>query len=226
MNRKIIYSIIIIFLIFSVYLFFFNEENPVVKDSPEDEKLKSGLSRSTVMRQEDSLFESGNFLDFSGSEESEKLAVSNGDITSIDDEVPTAGGYSSLSFEEKEKIRKEVIQKVKPLAERFPDNTLIPRELTEEQEEKRKKDEEKLDKIRGVLLEGGEVAKSEMEFYLDSKIKKSNDMTEILEYSMKFFKDSGKSYPDTSMKIIEDRLQSLRESKDELLNAKKNLESN
>lgn len=65
-----------------------------------------------------------------------------------------------------------------------------------------------------------------MEFYLDSKIKKSNDMTEILEYSMKFFKDSGKSYPDTSMKIIEDRLQSLRESKDELLNAKKNLESN
>ncbi|AXR70144.1 LIC_20245 family lipoprotein [Leptospira mayottensis] len=226
MNRKIIYSIIIIFLIFSVCLFFFNEENPVVKDSPEDEKLKSGLSRSTVMRQEDSLFESGNFLDFSGSEESEKLAVSNGDITSIDDEAPTAGGYSSLSFEEKEKIRKEVIQKVKPLAERFPDNTLIPRELTEEQEEKRKKDEEKMDKIRGVLLEGGEVAKSEMEFYLDSKIKKSNDMTEILEYSMKFFKDSGKSYPDTSMKIIEDRLQSLRESKDELLNAKKNLESN
>lgn len=107
MNRKIIYSIIIIFLIFSVYLFFFNEENPVVKDSPEDEKLKSGLSRSTVMRQEDSLFESGNFLDFSGSEESEKLAVSNGDITSIDDEVPTAGGYSSLSFEEKEKFEKK-----------------------------------------------------------------------------------------------------------------------
>ncbi|MBE8362614.1 LIC_20245 family lipoprotein [Leptospira borgpetersenii] len=221
MSRKEIYSIIIIFLIFSVCLFFFNEE--VVKDSSENEKLRSGLSRNTVMRQEDSLFESGNFLDFSGSEESETLADSNGDITSTDDVAPTADGYSSLSSEEKERIRKEIIQKVKLLAERFPDNSLIPRELTEE---KRKKDEEKMDKIRGILLEGGEVPKSEMEFYLDSKIKKTNDMTEILEYSMKFFKDSGRHYPDTFMKIIEDRLQSLRESKDELLNAKKNLESN
>ncbi|ABJ77614.1 LIC_20245 family lipoprotein [Leptospira borgpetersenii] len=221
MSRKEIYSIIIIFLIFSVCFFFFNEE--VVKDSSENEKLRSGLSRNTVMRQEDSLFESGNFLDFSGSEESETLADSNGDITSTDDVAPTADGYSSLSSEEKERIRKEIIQKVKLLAERFPDNSLIPRELTEE---KRKKDEEKMDKIRGILLEGREVPKSEMEFYLDSKIKKTNDMTEILEYSMKFFKDSGRHYPDTFMKIIEDHLQSLRESKDELLNAEKNLESN
>ncbi|EMO11759.1 hypothetical protein LEP1GSC137_0375 [Leptospira borgpetersenii str. Noumea 25] len=88
------------------------------------------------MRQEDSLFESGNFLDFSGSEESETLADSNGDITSTDDVAPTADGYSSLSSEEKERIRKEIIQKVKLLAERFPDNSLIPRELTEENEKK------------------------------------------------------------------------------------------
>ncbi|EMY78684.1 hypothetical protein LEP1GSC060_0527 [Leptospira weilii serovar Ranarum str. ICFT] len=217
MNKKVIYSIIIIFLTISAYLFFGEGERSVVKDFSEDEKLKSGLSRNTLMREEESLFESGNFLDFSAAEKSETWAASNAETNSSE------GGYSSLSFQEKERIRKEVIQKVRPLAERFPDNSLIPRELTKEQEEKQKKDEERMYEIRGALLEEREVAKSDMEFYLDSKIKKSNDMTEILEYGLKFFKDSGQN--DSGLKIVEERLISLRKSREELTVARKNLET-
>ncbi|MGJ4754702.1 LIC_20245 family lipoprotein [Leptospira kmetyi] len=224
MKKKIVYSSIIIILIVLSYFAFSETGNGFFgNDGDKNDKLQSGLSRNTVNREEDSIFESGNFLDFSKSGEPEN--VSDSETDSVADNASAAnGGYSSLSPEEKERIRKEVIQKVKPLADRFPNNSLIPRELTKEQEEKRKKDEEKMDEIRGALLEGREVAKPDMEFYLDSKIKKSNDMTEILEYSVKFFKEAGRNYPDSSLKIIEDRLHSLRESKDELLNARKNLD--
>lgn len=228
MKKKIVYSSIIILLITLSYFVFFEGEGGFFGNgsgSGGNEKLQSGLSRNTVNREENSLFESGNFLDFSNSGEPENAVDANGESDLSAEGAAAGGGYSSLSPEEKERIRKEVIQKVKPLADRFPNNSLIPRELTKEQEEKRKKDEEKMDEIRGALLEGREVAKNDMEFYLDSKIKRSNDMTEILEYSVKFFKDAGRNYPDSSMKIIEDRLHSLRESKEELLNARKNLDS-
>ncbi|TGM03590.1 hypothetical protein EHQ76_08030 [Leptospira barantonii] len=225
MKKKIVYYSIIILSIVLFYFVFSDGGFFSGNDSENNEKLPSGLSRNTVNREEDSIFESGNFLDFSKSGEPENSNDTDSETNANGDNTNVAtGGYSSLSPEEKERIRKEVIQKVKPLADRFPNNSLIPRELTKEQEEKRKKDEEKMDEIRGALLEGREVAKPDMEFYLDSKIKKSNDMTEILEYSVKFFKDANRNYPDSSLKIIEDRLHSLRESKDELLNARKNLD--
>nr|EMN22300.1 hypothetical protein LEP1GSC063_0135 [Leptospira santarosai serovar Arenal str. MAVJ 401] len=227
MKKKIEYCSIIILLITLFYFVFEGVGGGFFGNGSDgNEKLQSGLSRNTVSREEDSIFESGNFLDFSRSGEPESVAGTNGE-TNVGSENGAAVAGSGLSLEEKEIIRKEVIQKIKPLADRFPNNSLIPRELTkeQEQEEKRKKDEEKMDEVRGALLEGREVAKNDMEFYLDSKIKRSNDMTEILEYSIKFFKDAGRNYPDSSMKIIEDRLHSLRESKDELLNARKNLGS-
>ncbi|EQA71972.1 hypothetical protein LEP1GSC059_0969 [Leptospira noguchii serovar Panama str. CZ214] len=133
-------------------------------------------------------------------------------------------GYSSLSLEEKDRIRKEVIQRLKSFADRFPNNSLIPRELTKKQEDKRKKDEERMFEIRMALLEGREVVRPEMEFYLDSKIKKTEDMVEILEYSMKFFQDSRKNDQGSSLKLMEERLVSLRKSTEELVVAKKKLE--
>ncbi|TGK27678.1 hypothetical protein EHQ05_07750 [Leptospira yasudae] len=222
MNKKIVYSSILILLCISAYFAFFDGEGPFGGGSSRsgNERLANGLSRDTVNREEGSLFESGNFLDFSNASESDTNVASTGDASSAE----AAGGYSNLSPEEKERIRKEVIQKVKPLADRFPNNSLIPRELTKEQEEKKKKDEERMDEVRAALLEGREVAKPEMTFYLDSKIKRSDDMTEILEYSVQFFKDAGRNYPTSSLKVIEERLHSLRESKNELLNAKKNLD--
>lgn len=63
-----------------------------------------------------------------------------------------------------------------------------------------------------------------MEFYLDSKIKKTKDMVEILEYSMKFFQDSRKNDQDSSLKLIEERLVSLQKSREELVLAKKKLD--
>ncbi|MDI7202689.1 LIC_20245 family lipoprotein [Leptospira santarosai] len=226
MKKKIkYYSIIILLIILSYFVFEGVGGGFFGNGSDGNEKLQSGLSRNTVSREEDSIFESGNFLDFSRSGEPESAADTNGETNVGSENGAAVAGGSGLSPEEKERIRKEVIQKIKPLADRFPNNSLIPRELTKEQEEKRKKDEEKMDEVRGALLEGREVTKNDMEFYLDSKIKRSNDMTEILEYSIKFFKDAGRNYPDSSMKIIEDRLHSLRESKDELLNARKNLGS-
>lgn len=181
MSKKILYSILLIFLCSSVVFMFFLEEEKILKnDSSENVSLSNGLSRSTVIRREDSLFESGNFLNFT---ESEDLPVTNISSTNT-----PKNEYSTLSSEEKDRIRKEVIQRVKSLADRFPDNSLIPRELTKTQEDKRRKDEERISEVRIALLEGREVIKPEMEFYLDSKIKKTKDMVEILEYSMKFFK--------------------------------------
>ncbi|EMY23922.1 hypothetical protein LEP1GSC115_1690 [Leptospira interrogans serovar Australis str. 200703203] len=191
------------------------EEEKILKnDSSENVSLSNGLSRSTVIRREDSLFESGNFLNFT---ESEDLPVTNISSTNT-----PKNEYSTLSSEEKDRIRKEVIQRVKSLADRFPDNSLIPRELTKTQEDKRKKDEERISEVRIALLEGREVIKPEMEFYLDSKIKKTKDMVEILEYSMKFFQDSRKNDQDSSLKLIEERLVSLQKSREELVLAKKN----
>ncbi|EMK06559.1 MULTISPECIES: LIC_20245 family lipoprotein [Leptospira] len=215
MNRKILYSILLIFLCFTVSLFFLEEGKSSKSNSSENVRLSNGLSRNTVIRKEDSLFESGDFLNFT---ESEDLAVT--DISSI---TTPKNEYSTLSPEEKDKIRKEVIQRVKSFADRFPDNLLIPRELTKAQEDKRKKDEERMSEVRIALLEGREVVKPEMEFYLDSKIKKTEDMVEILEYSMKFFQDSRKNNQDSSLKLIEERLVSLQKSREELTFAKKNL---
>ncbi|WP_017850829.1 LIC_20245 family lipoprotein [Leptospira interrogans serovar Szwajizak] len=217
MSKKILYSILLIFLCSSVVFMFFLEEEKILKnDSSENVSLSNGLSRSTVIRREDSLFESGNFLNFT---ESEDLPVTNISSTNT-----PKNEYSTLSPEEKNRIRREVIQRVKSLADRFPDNSLIPRELTKTQEDKRKKDEERISEVRIALLEGREVIKPEMEFYLDSKIKKTKDMVEILEYSMKFFQDSRKNDQDSSSKLIEERLVSLQKSREELVLAKKKLD--
>ncbi|MBM2887386.1 hypothetical protein RBB68_18825 [Leptospira interrogans] len=217
MSKKILYSILLIFLCSSaVFMFFLEEEKILKNDSSENVSLSNGLSRSTVIRREDSLFESGNFLNFT---ESEDLPVTNISSTNT-----PKNEYSTLSSEEKDRIRKEVIQRVKSLADRFPDNSLIPRELTKTQEDKRKKDEERISEVRIALLEGREVIKPEMEFYLDSKIKKTKDMVEILEYSMKFFQDSRKNDQDSSLKLIEERLVSLQKSREELVLAKKKLD--
>ncbi|KAA1264205.1 hypothetical protein C4X99_00685 [Leptospira interrogans serovar Geyaweera] len=197
-------------------MFFLEEEKILKNDSSENVSLSNGLSRSTVIRREDSLFESGNFLNFT---ESEDLPVTNISSTNT-----PKNEYSTLSSEEKDRIREEVIQRVKSLADRFPDNSLIPRELTKTQEDKRKKDEERISEVRIALLEGREVIKPEMEFYLDSKIKKTKDMVEILEYSMKFFQDSRKNDQDSSLKLIEERLVSLQKSREELVLAKKKLD--
>ncbi|KAK2617247.1 MULTISPECIES: LIC_20245 family lipoprotein [Leptospira] len=217
MSKKILYSILLIFLCSSaVFMFFLEEEKILKNDSSENVSLSNGLSRSTVIRREDSLFESGNFLNFT---ESEDLPVTNISSTNT-----PKNEYSTLSSEEKDRIRKEVIQRVKSLADRFPDNSLIPRELTKTQEDKRRKDEERISEVRIALLEGREVIKPEMEFYLDSKIKKTKDMVEILEYSMKFFQDSRKNDQDSSLKLIEERLVSLQKSREELVLAKKKLD--
>ncbi|MCH5434700.1 hypothetical protein LT991_18505, partial [Leptospira interrogans serovar Canicola] len=199
-----------------VFMFFLEEEKILKNDSSENVSLSNGLSRSTVIRREDSLFESGNFLNFT---ESEDLPVTNISSTNT-----PKNEYSTLSSEEKDRIRREVIQRVKSLADRFPDNSLIPRELTKTQEDKRRKDEERISEVRIALLEGREVIKPEMEFYLDSKIKKTKDMVEILEYSMKFFQDSRKNDQDSSLKLIEERLVSLQKSREELVLAKKKLD--
>ncbi|AKH79384.1 LIC_20245 family lipoprotein [Leptospira interrogans] len=217
MSKKILYSILLIFLCSSaVFMFFLEEEKILKNDSSENVSLSNGLSRSTVIRREDSLFESGNFLNFT---ESEDLPVTNISSTNT-----PKNEYSTLSSEEKDRIRREVIQRVKSLADRFPDNSLIPRELTKTQEDKRRKDEERISEVRIALLEGREVIKPEMEFYLDSKIKKTKDMVEILEYSMKFFQDSRKNDQDSSLKLIEERLVSLQKSREELVLAKKKLD--
>ncbi|TGK32611.1 hypothetical protein EHQ12_18575 [Leptospira gomenensis] len=225
MKRIFIFAPIAVVLTSLLYFVFFGDDI-VSSKNREDETLRSGLSKRTVVLEEESMFESGTFLDFSGSAEPETTAQNETDANSdADSEKRKVGGIQGLSPEEKEKLRKEMIQRAKPLAERFPNNALIPRELGKEQEEKRKKEEERMGEIRAALLEGREVPKSEMSFYLETKIKRSDDMTEILSYGLKLFKENPRNnYPAASLTTIEERLSSLQKSKDELLSAKKNLE--
>ncbi|TGK03816.1 hypothetical protein EHO59_09790 [Leptospira semungkisensis] len=225
MTRKIIYSIsVLVFLLVAISSYFLfsssSEENEVV--------LQGGLSKETVLRKENSVFDGGGFLEFS--ESSEEPAVDQDKTSDGEEKSPKPKSYlDSLSPEERAKLYEKMYERFKPLVEKFPNNTLIPRKLTDAETRKRKEDEDHYYRIQGEILDRRDVPKEEMTFYLNTKLKRSDDMLEILQYGMDNYKkmvsENAQSQNPEYEKMIKERLESIEKSKEEVLNAKKGMDN-
>ncbi len=222
MNRKklilLLSSVFAFFIFLSFYLF------SVSNDEKDSTKFQGGLSQKTLLQKENSLFDSGSdFLNFSGNPE-EETAVSS---TGAESEPAKPKSYlESLTPEEKAKLYERMYERFKPLVEKFPNNSLIPRKLTEAETAKRKEDEDHYYRVQREILERKDVPKDEMSFYLSTKLKRSDDMLEILKFGMENYQKAVLTQPTNPEyeKILKDRLDSISKGREEVINARKAIE--
>ncbi|MFB5651160.1 hypothetical protein ACE5IS_10975 [Leptospira wolffii] len=176
------------------------------------------------MRKENSVFEGGTgFLDFSASAEEESANSSQTPESSSSSKPKSY--WESLSEEDKAKLYEKMYEKYKPLLDKFPNNSLIPKKLSEEEQAKKKEAEDRYYRIQRDILERKDVPKEEMGFYLDTKLKRSDDMTEILKYGLETYKKASESQalnPEFE-RLIRERLESIEKSREEVLTARKAL---
>ncbi|PJZ48563.1 LIC_20245 family lipoprotein [Leptospira saintgironsiae] len=222
MNQKrtyLILSIIIVSLIGIFYLLF-----PGTSTN-ENTSYQGGLSEETLTRKENSLFEGGSFLDFSGHVEetvSAPVAITEEPVSKPS---KTKSYLESLSPEEKAKLYEQLYEKFKPLTEKFPNNSLIPKKLSEEEIAKKKENEDRYYRIQREILERKDVPKEEMSFYLNAKLKRSDDMLEILKYGMENYQKLVNENPKNSNpeyeKLVKERLDGISKSREEVISAQK-----
>lgn len=192
----------------------------------EASKFQGGLSQETLLRKENSMFEGDSgFLDFSGNKEEGKLSSE----SVVEEEKQNAKPKSyleSLSPEEKSKLYERMYERFKPLVEKFPNNSLIPKKLSDEEAARKKELEDRYYQIQRDILERKDVPKSDMGFYLDTKLKRSDDMLEILKYGLENYKKTADGRPlnPEYEKLLMERLDSIGKSREEVVNAKKGLE--
>ncbi|PKA16185.1 LIC_20245 family lipoprotein [Leptospira haakeii] len=220
MNQKrtfLILSLLIVSLIGIFYLLF---PGTSTKENP---SYQGGLSEETLTRQENSLFEGGSFLDFSGHVEetvSGPIAVAEEPSSKPS---RTKSYLESLSPEERAKLYDQLYEKFKPLTEKFPNNSLIPKKLSEEEMAKKKENEDHYYRIQREILERKDVAKEEMSFYLNAKLKRSDDMLEILKYGMENYQklvgENPKNANPEYEKLIKERLDGISKSREEVISA-------
>ncbi|EQA35891.1 hypothetical protein LEP1GSC047_0280 [Leptospira inadai serovar Lyme str. 10] len=210
------YSIFAILVLSGVLISFWSPRD----NGRKSELLQGGLSQDTVSRQEYSLFESSSgFVDFSGTTE-EKAVDPN--EPRLPEEKKSY--LDKLSEEDRAKLYEQMYERFKPLADRFPDNRFIPRKISSEEAAKRKEEEDHYYRIQSDLLDRREVSKEDMNFFLDTKLKRSDDMLEILKYSMENFeKSSGSDRSANSEygKIVRERIENIEKSRAEVLASKK-----
>ncbi|TGL47441.1 LIC_20245 family lipoprotein [Leptospira wolffii] len=220
MNRKrLTLLLVFVFLCaFALYLLFESSEDK------ESSKFQGGLSQETLLRKENSVFEGGTgFLDFSASAEEESANSSQTPESSSSSKPKSY--WESLSEEDKAKLYEKMYEKYKPLLDKFPNNSLIPKKLSEEEQAKKKEAEDRYYRIQRDILERKDVPKEEMGFYLDTKLKRSDDMTEILKYGLETYKKASESQalnPEFE-RLIRERLESIEKSREEVLTARKAL---
>ncbi|TGK09026.1 hypothetical protein EHO60_13485 [Leptospira fletcheri] len=218
MNRRILFLTLIAFCVPAlVYLGFFWIPAEAKK---EDSVLQGGLSRRTVSSGEGSLFDrSSDFMRFA--EPTEEIEH---------DDTTAKEGTSSESDrkeEERAKLLEQSYERFKPLAARFPNNRMIPKRLSQEETAKRREEEIRYDSIQSDLLEKREVLKEDLSFYLDQKLKRSDDMLEILKYGLESAQKSVPSATEPNaeyLKIVRERIENIEKNRSEVLSAKKNLE--
>ncbi|TGK01765.1 hypothetical protein EHQ53_14900 [Leptospira langatensis] len=224
MTRKLVYFFVALaFLILAISSYFLF--NPSSEEN--EASLQGGLSRETVLRKENSVFDGGGFLEFS--ESSEGSVIDQTQNASEEEKPAKPKSYlDGLSPEERAKLYEKMYERFKPLVEKFPNNTLIPRKLTEAEAQKRKEDEDHYYRIQGEILERRDVPKEEMTFYLNSKLKRSDDMLEILQYGLDNYKkmvsENSQSPNLEYEKMVNERLESITKSKEEVLSAKKGMD--
>ncbi|EQA46238.1 hypothetical protein LEP1GSC050_0487 [Leptospira broomii serovar Hurstbridge str. 5399] len=218
--RLFFYSIFAVLLLSGLLISFWSPTD----NKRKSELLQGGLSQETVSRQEHSLFDSSSgFVDFSGTTEERSTDPNE---PKIPDEKKSY--LDKLSDEDRAKLYEQMYERFKPLADRFPDNRLIPRKISSEEAAKRKEEEDHYYRIQSDLLDRKEVSKEDMNFFLDTKLKRSDDMLEILKYSIENFEKSSKSdgSPNGEYgKIVRERIENIEKSREEVLASKKSNEN-
>ncbi|EIE01062.1 LIC_20245 family lipoprotein [Leptospira licerasiae] len=222
MNQKrtyLILSLLIVSLIGIFYLLF------PETSTKENTSYQGGLSEETLNRKENSLFEGGSFLDFSGHVEE----TVSGPVAIVGEPnskpTKTKSYLESLSPEERAKLYEQLYEKFKPLTEKFPNNSLIPKKLSEEEIAKKKENEDHYYRVQREILERKDVPKEEMSFYLNTKLKRSDDMIEILKYGMENYQklvgENPKNANPEYEKLLKERLDGLSKSREEVISAQK-----
>ncbi|PJZ76541.1 LIC_20245 family lipoprotein [Leptospira neocaledonica] len=222
MNQKRTYLILSVFIVSLIGIFYLLFPEPSAK---ENTYYQGGLSEETLTRKENSLFEGGSFLDFSGHVE-ETVAGPVAVVSEPDSKPTKTKSYlESLSPEERAKLYDQLYERFKPLTEKFPNNSLIPKKLSEEETAKKKENEDHYYRVQREILERKDVSKEEMSFYLNTKLKRSDDMLEILKYGMENYQklvgENPKSANLEYEKLLKERLDGLSKSREEVISAQK-----
>ena len=90
----------------------------------------------------------------------------------------------NLSDVEKEKRKKLIIEKSKNLAEMFPHNSVIPRELSPADAKKLAETNQKMANIQNQFLQNEKVSKENKLFYYKERLKTAKDRLEIFRYAL------------------------------------------
>jgi hypothetical protein len=119
---------------------------------------------------------------------------------------------SDLTEAELKERKKIIIEKSKYLADLFPNNSVIPRQLTPTQEKIIQENELKMTRIRNKALNSLEISKEEKNFYYTNRLKTTSDRVEIFEYVLGRALE-GKFEIDKLDPILKERYNDLLQSK-------------
>jgi hypothetical protein len=204
-KKFILYSVIIGILIFITFLLFIPSNNRNTNSESDSNHYRTNYNNTEDAIRDDlkdnSVFASDSgFLDFSQS----------GEISDSKDSSEKNNYYdpANISKEERERRRKLTIERMKPLADLFPNNRYIPRDYSKEELEKINKKEEIMDSIQERILNGDELTPDERMYYFSEKKSDSASKLEIFNYAKNKLSELGKGNNPNS-KIIEERLQSI-----------------
>lgn len=185
---KYIYYIAPILLVLFIAYSFFGDftkskkknSNTALEKAEEMYSEKSNNAKRNKRASGKSLFDSGsNFLEF----------PEVGEID-LDNNIP-------LTPEEKEKRRKFIIEKTKKLAEMFPNNSAIPRELSPEAAKKLAETNQKMANIQNQFLQNEKVPKDDKIFYYKERLKTTKDRLEIFRYALSL--ENGGTFDETKL---------------------------
>lgn len=200
----IFFSIFGIFFFVS-YLIFSPNSNQKSKSNSDSNNYSTNYNSAEEAIRDDlkdeSVFNSDSgFLDFSQSAEN----LDKNDLT----EKSKYYDPANITEEERERRRKLTIERMKPLAELFPNNRYIPREYSKEELEKINKKEEIVGSIQERILSGDDLTPDEKLFYFSEKKSDTLSKLEIFNYAKDKMFELGKGNNPNS-KIFEERLQSI-----------------
>lgn len=165
---RFIFFIFVLFILF--YFFYFRSNFKSVHTRSQEDFFRGSVNTEKKKMQarsrERSLFEADSkFLEFP--------------IVGIEDE-----DSSDLTPIEKERRRKIIIEKTKKLADMFPHNSVIPRELTLEEAKKVAETNQKMATIQNNFLQNEVVSKEDKIFYYKERLRTSKDRLEIFRYAL------------------------------------------
>lgn len=125
---------------------------------------------------------------------------------------------------ERERRKKLIIEKSKKLAAQFPHNSIIPRELSKEEEKKLAETNQKMANVQNQFLQNEKVAKEDRLFYYKERLKTSKDRLEIFRYVLA--QQNGGSFDESKLdSYLKDRYENFLENEkayvDEIIKVEK-----